>query len=79
LYILLAGFQRVGPNEAKASKRSRKKGEDPGDLRRAAGFPSYDEINYEGALARSVLDHKAPLESEDAIALAAALSSLTTR
>ncbi|MDE1865270.1 MAG: hypothetical protein KGH94_01360 [Candidatus Micrarchaeota archaeon] len=42
-----------------------------------AAYPNYEEINYEGALARSVMDHAASLENEDAVALAAGLSSLT--
>jgi predicted hydrocarbon binding protein len=39
--------------------------------------PTYEEINYEGALAKSVLDSHTTPENEDAVTLAAALSSLT--
>ncbi len=41
-------------------------------------YPSLEELSYERALAKSVLDHDLPLEGEDAVTLAAAMSSLTT-
>ena len=43
----------------------------------AAAYPSLRGAGYERALAKSMLDGSSPLESEDAIALAAGLSSLT--
>ncbi len=40
-------------------------------------YPSTEEMSYERALAKSVLDHNLPLDSEESVTLAAAMSSLT--
>jgi predicted hydrocarbon binding protein len=42
-----------------------------------AEYPSLEELSYEKALAKSVLDREVPMEGDDAVTLAAAMSSLT--
>ena len=62
-----------------ASKKvPKRKAARPAKRKVQAVYQVYEEINYESAMAKNVLDQSAPLESEDAVALAAGLSSLTS-